>query len=149
MHGDASLAIAARIDLYGRAWQMQAVPLPGFARQVRLVPAWLLAGATGLGATASGWLMVLLMAAKRREAQEREQQAMTRMIVDAAPGALIVVDGAGQIVAANRRAEERFGYIVSELTGQSIEMLLPEDRRDGQRADSRGQLCHHFLPGLP
>jgi PAS domain S-box-containing protein len=50
-------------------------------------------------------------------------------IVEAAPDALMVVDGEGRIVRANGRAESLFGYTRSELIGSSIELLMPETFR--------------------
>lgn len=46
---------------------------------------------------------------------------------------IIVVDPNGHIVIANPYAEKLFGYEESELDGQSIEMLIPDDLRDGHR----------------
>lgn len=45
------------------------------------------------------------------------------------PDAVVVVDAAGRIVAANDQAGRLFGYTVEELVGSPLELLLPEDRR--------------------
>lgn len=45
------------------------------------------------------------------------------------PDAVVVVDRAGCIVAANDQASRLFGYTVEELVGSPLEQLLPEDRR--------------------
>jgi PAS domain S-box-containing protein len=44
----------------------------------------------------------------------------------AAPDAIVVVDDAGVIVAANNQTGDMFGYDAGELTGQPVEVLIPE-----------------------
>ena len=44
----------------------------------------------------------------------------------AAPDAIVVVDGAGNIIAANEQAGEMFGYETSELLALRVEALIPE-----------------------
>src|SRR5213596_2241832 len=53
-----------------------------------------------------------------------------RLVLDAAPNAMIMVDSAGVISFANARAETVFGYSLSELIGHPIETLIPECFRD-------------------
>jgi len=53
-----------------------------------------------------------------------------RLVLDAAPNAMIMVDSAGVISFANARAETVFGYSLSELIGHPIETLVPERFRD-------------------
>src|SRR5438477_89796 len=53
-----------------------------------------------------------------------------RLVLDAAPNAMIMVDSAGAISFANARAETVFGYSLSELIGLPIEALIPERFRD-------------------
>jgi PAS domain S-box-containing protein len=65
----------------------------------------------------------------RRLAEER-----FRRIVDAAPSALLVVDGGGRIVFANQRAGEAFGYSLAELERLRIEQLMPAAARERHRA---------------
>ena len=62
--------------------------------------------------------------------------AQYRAIFAAALDAMLVVDGAGEIVIANEEAERMFGHSLSELVGEKIEVLLPERYREahpGQR----------------
>ncbi len=49
-----------------------------------------------------------------------------RLLIDAAPDAMVVVDEQGRIVFVNVQTERMFGYARGELLGQAIEILLPE-----------------------
>src|SRR5213594_3958180 len=62
---------------------------------------------------------------ERKAAEEK-----FRLVLDAAPNAMIMVDSAGVISFANARAETVFGYSLSELIGHPIETLIPERFRD-------------------
>ncbi len=53
-----------------------------------------------------------------------------RLVLDAAPNAMIMVDSAGVISFANATAATVFGYPLSELIGRHIETLIPERFRD-------------------
>ena len=48
-----------------------------------------------------------------------------RCLLDAAPDALVVVDRRGDVVAANREAEQRFGWAEADLVGHPIDQLIP------------------------
>lgn len=64
----------------------------------------------------------------------RSQEQHARELIDTAPDAIVVVDGAGRIVLVNAQAEKIFGYPRSELLGQSIELLVPDRFRGGHVA---------------
>ena len=49
-----------------------------------------------------------------------------RLVVEAAPNAMVLIDPAGRIVMVNTQAERVFGYSRAELVGQPVEMLVPE-----------------------
>ena len=49
-----------------------------------------------------------------------------RLIVEAAPSAMVMIDPAGRIVMVNAEAERVFGYARGEMLGQPVEMLVPE-----------------------
>ncbi|KYF91126.1 hybrid sensor histidine kinase/response regulator [Sorangium cellulosum] len=49
-----------------------------------------------------------------------------RLLIDAAPDAMVVVDEHGRIVFVNVQTERMFGHARGELVGQPIELLLPE-----------------------
>lgn len=65
-----------------------------------------------------------------------EQQLLDEL-VESAPDAMVVVDGAGRILLANRQTEALFGYAREQLTGQPIELLVPERCRDVHTHDRR------------
>ena len=50
-------------------------------------------------------------------------------IIDSVPAAIVMADAQGRIVLANRQAETLFGYPHAELTGQSVDLLVPERLR--------------------
>ena len=49
-----------------------------------------------------------------------------RLVVEAAPNAMVMVDCRGLIALVNTKTEQVFGYPRAELLGRSVEMLLPE-----------------------
>ncbi len=59
-------------------------------------------------------------------------------LFESVPDALIVVDGSGCIVAANRHAARLFGYAQDELLGRSVELLMPPALRDRHRGHRAG-----------
>ncbi len=48
-----------------------------------------------------------------------------KQLLDAAPDAMVIVDGSGAIVLVNLQAESVFGYPRDELLGRQVEILLP------------------------
>lgn len=58
--------------------------------------------------------------------QERAAEQRFRLVVEAAPNAMVMIDQAGDIVMVNAQAERVFGYSRTELLGQPVEMLVPE-----------------------
>jgi PAS domain S-box-containing protein len=53
-------------------------------------------------------------------------EARFRALLEAAPDALVIVDGDGRIVFSNAQVNSVFGYTSVEVSGQPVEMLLPE-----------------------
>src|SRR5208337_39751 len=49
-----------------------------------------------------------------------------RLVIEAAPNAVVMIDRAGRIAMVNTQAERAFGYSRAELVGQPVEMLVPE-----------------------
>jgi PAS domain S-box-containing protein len=52
-----------------------------------------------------------------------------RLVVEAAPNAMVMIDRAGKIALVNTEAERVFRYSRAELVGQPVEMLVPEQFR--------------------
>ncbi len=80
----------------------------------------------------AGWTALALNNARlfkqaQSELIERERaEEQFRLVVEAAPSAMIVVNRRGKIILVNSRTQELFGYQREELLGSSIEMLVPE-----------------------
>ena len=67
-----------------------------------------------------------------------KDEGQFRLIVDAAPNGMLLVDTSGTIVMANACVLSLFGYRREALIGQPVEMLLPVQRRaahPAQRAE--------------
>ena len=60
----------------------------------------------------------------RQKAEER-----FRLIIEAAPNAIVMANDEGIIVLVNSQTEQLFGYTRDELIGQSVELLVPEGVR--------------------
>ncbi|MGC2169172.1 MAG: PAS domain S-box protein [Acidimicrobiales bacterium] len=61
-------------------------------------------------------------------------------IISASPDVVIVVDAGYRVVLASPAVTRLFGYSPDELVGQSIEVLIPDSRRDRHR----DHLAHYF-----
>ncbi|NUQ33459.1 MAG: PAS domain S-box protein [Planctomycetaceae bacterium] len=81
---------------------------------------------------------------ERVETEERLKQSEERyrLLVNAAPFAIILVNREGKMSLVNDEAERLFGYTRDELIGHSIEMLLPERYRDDHILQ-RGHYLNH------
>ena len=73
--------------------------------------------------------IVDITARKAAELALRESEQRFRLVVEAAPSAMVMIDQAGKIVMVNTQTERVFGYSREELVGQSVEMLVPERLR--------------------
>ena len=62
----------------------------------------------------------------RRAEQEIAAEGRFRLVVEAAPNAMVMINRAGKIVLVNAQAERVFGYLRAELLGQPMEVLVPE-----------------------
>jgi len=70
--------------------------------------------------------IVDITARKVAELALRDSERRFRLIVEAAPNAMVMIDPAGRIVMVNTPAERVFGYARAELVGRPVEVLVPE-----------------------
>ena len=61
--------------------------------------------------------------------ESRLNEDRFRLLLEAAPDAILEVNAEGRITLANAAAEHIFGYTRAELVGQNIEMLVPDDKK--------------------
>ena len=61
----------------------------------------------------------------RQAEEEIAAELRFRLVVEAAPNAMVMVNRAGEIVMVNAQTERVFGYSRIELLGQRVEMLVP------------------------
>ena len=71
-----------------------------------------------------------------QELSDSEQQF--RLVVEAAPNGMLLVDEHGTIMMVNASALRQFGYERDELLGKSVEMLIPGPSRFGHRQHRAG-----------
>ncbi|HIQ42782.1 MAG TPA: response regulator [Pseudomonas oleovorans] len=81
----------------------------------------------------SSYLINLVDLRARKVAEER-----FRLVVEASPNAILLVDGLGRIAMVNRQTELLFGYERQMLLGEPVEMLLPAAQRGSHVAMRRG-----------
>jgi len=112
-------AMGASRDLYGRRKDGSEIPI-----EIGLNPITTEKGEFVLAS--------IIDISARKRAEER-----FRLVVEASPSAMMMVNGAGHITLVNTQTEELFGYPRAELLDQPVEMLVPERYRGahpGQRA---------------
>jgi PAS domain S-box-containing protein len=74
--------------------------------------------------------------------KEADVSRRFRELLEAAPDAILKVDHAGKIVLMNRATESLFGYTREELTGQPVEILVPQAARQAH-VDRRAGYWEH------
>jgi PAS domain S-box-containing protein len=67
-----------------------------------------------------------MQAVVRDQTERQAAEARYRGLLEAAPDAMVVVNGAGEIVLLNLQAEKQFGYQRDELVGQKVTNIIPE-----------------------
>jgi PAS domain S-box-containing protein len=68
----------------------------------------------------------LITAAIRDVSERRKMEAKFRGFLEAAPDAIVIVNGSGNIVLVNSQTEKLFGYPRADLVDQPVELLVPE-----------------------
>ncbi len=58
--------------------------------------------------------------------ERKRQEERFRLVVEAAPNAMVMIDSQGKIEMVNAQTETIFGYEREELLGQPMEVLIPE-----------------------
>ena len=83
----------------------------------------------------------IFAAAVRDVTQRKRAEAKFRGLLEAAPDAIVGVDGNGVIVLVNAQTERLFGYERGELLGQQLEILIPETARDRHPAHRQAYIA--------
>jgi len=68
--------------------------------------------------------------------------ANCRAVFEAAPDAMLVVNRAGEIIAANLQAQKLYGYGREHLIGRVVESLIPARLRDRHRQHRENFFAH-------
>jgi len=71
------------------------------------------------------------MTTSRAQLDEQLELVWFRQIVERAPDAIVVIDSSGKIILVNRQTERLFGYARADMLGAQLEMLVPEQYRQG------------------
>jgi PAS domain S-box-containing protein len=79
-----------------------------------------------VGLWAGTWADRFQQAEKLTLEQATKMEGRYRGLLEAAPDAMVVVNGAGEIVLLNLQAEKQFGYNRDELVGQPVTNIIPE-----------------------
>jgi len=78
-----------------------------------------------------GIMAITTLALAAEISQHKRAAERFRLAVESAPNAMVMIDRQGKIVMVNSQAVKMFGYNREELTGQSVEALIPERFRGG------------------
>src|SRR5579884_1423163 len=83
----------------------------------------------------------------RSETMREEARAMFEQFFECSPDAVLVVNSEGLITRVNKLAEQMFGYTRAELTGQRIELLVPDRfRKEHEKDRANYQSQPHMRP---
>jgi len=125
-----------------------AVVLSALAANFAMTPTFSFASqGTALTATAlfiaAAAMLVALTALLNRAVDRISQQAEEiKLILEAQPVGVMLVDGDGIIEFVNSRVEEEVGYSRQELRGRPVEMLVPDALRAFHKEARRGYTAH-------
>ncbi len=76
------------------------------------------------------------------QATLEKSQDFALLLLESAAQSILAVDASGNIVLANRRTEEMFGYSRDELRNAPLEILLPESTRAVHTRQTRDYFAH-------
>ncbi|MEK1939983.1 MAG: PAS domain S-box protein [Pseudomonas sp.] len=135
--GTSAFQLTRAITVFGREWQMTVSSTQQYERRLenpRLqFNLWVgLLASVLLGLMVGGYLLLRERAVANIEALSaglREREERFRLVVEASPNAIVLVDSNGRIAMVNQQAELMFGYPRDELVGAAVEKLLPESLR--------------------
>ncbi len=83
------------------------------------------------------------LAAIVRNLTERKRDGeQFRLVVEASPNGMLMVDEDGTILLVNQQIEQLFGYERTELIGQPVEMLVPQRMRSHHAGDRAKFFAH-------
>ncbi|HWZ45382.1 MAG TPA: PAS domain S-box protein [Candidatus Saccharimonadales bacterium] len=72
---------------------------------------------------------ILVMSSVRDITERKRAEMKFKGLLESAPDAIVIVNGAGTIVLVNSQTEKVFGYSREELLGEKVELLVPERSR--------------------
>ncbi len=134
---ESAFQLTRSITVFGRQWQMTVSSTGQYERRLenpRLqFNLWVgLLASILLGLMVGGYLLLRERAVANIEtlsAGLREREERFRLVVEASPNAIVLVDSSGVIAMVNQQAELMFGYPRDELIGAAVEKLLPQSLR--------------------
>lgn len=85
-----------------------------------------------------GWLSETQVRLSDSDRERQLEGERFRLVAEAAPNGIVVVNEAGTITLVNAQTEKMFGYTRAELIGQPAEVLVPERFRVPHSAQRRG-----------
>ncbi len=85
--------------------------------------------------------LIAIRQLKRRIADQEATEKKFAALLDAAPDATVIVDRNGIIRMVNQQVVNLFGYDRAEITGQAVDVLVPDSAR-GTHARHREQFFH-------
>ena len=94
-----------------------------------------------LGTLANAFNAMTAKVSNSQRELERKVKERTAQL-EAAAGAILMIDRSGIIRSANQKAEALFGCGEGDLTGKSIEQLVPERYRGGHESLRQGFFAH-------
>lgn len=86
-------------------------------------------------------MAVLLDDLKVTKNDLEDKERRLRVLVDAFPSGMLIVDHLGKVVFANKLIETLFGYAQHELVGHSIDILVP-NRYQEEHSQHRAEFLH-------